>query len=65
MGHIVQHTTSLYPYSFRMVTVVEVTFRVFTSIVLKAGHILMTSSLRIATNGPKDPRVADGHPAGI
>jgi len=47
-----------------MATVVEVTFRVFTPIVLKAGHILMTSGLRIATNGPKDPRVADGHSAG-
>jgi len=48
-----------------MATVVEVSFRVFTPIALKAGPILMTSSSGTATNGPKDPRVADGHPAGI
>lgn len=65
MGHIVQHATSLYPYSFRMATVVEVSFRVFIPIALKAGPVLMTSSPGTATNGPKDPRVTDGHPAGI
>lgn len=65
MGHIVQHATSLCPYSFRMATVVEVSFRVFTPIALKARPILMTPSLGTATNGPKDPRAADGHPAGI
>ncbi|KAL4098281.1 hypothetical protein QTP88_022919 [Uroleucon formosanum] len=45
MGHIVQHATSLCPYSFRMATVVEVSFRVFTPIALKARPILMTPSL--------------------
>jgi len=48
-----------------MATMVEVSFRVFTPIALKAGPVLMTSSSGTATNGPKDPRVADGHPAGI
>jgi len=48
-----------------MATVVEVSFRVFTPIALKAGPVLMTSSSGTATNGPKDPRAADGHPAGI
>jgi len=44
--------------------VVEVGSRVFTSIVLKAGLVLMTSSSGTATNGPKDLWAADGHPAG-
>lgn len=64
MGHIVQHATSLSSYRFQMATVVEVSSRVFTPIVLKAGLVLMTSSLGTAANGTKDPRVADGHPAG-
>lgn len=65
MGHIVQHTTfTTYPHRFKMATMVEVNSRVFTPIVLKAGLVLMTSSSETATNGFKDPRVADGHPAG-
>lgn len=64
MGHIVQHATSLSSYRFQIATVVKVNSHVFTPIVLKAGLVLMTSSLGTATNGPKDPRVADGHPAG-
>lgn len=64
MGHIVQHATFHHPRRFRMTTMVEVNSRVFTPIVLKAGLVLMTSSSATATNGPKDPGVADGHPAG-